>query len=31
MELTAAIKALQWLWEKCSGKEWVWTEEDVQE
>lgn len=31
MELTAAIKALQWLWEKYTGKEWIWTEEDVQE
>jgi ribonuclease HI len=31
MELTAAIKALQWLWEKYSGNVWQWTEADVQD
>lgn len=31
MELTAAIKALQWLWEKYSGKVWSWTQDDVQD
>ena len=31
MELTAAIKALQWLWEKYADKVWEWREVDVQE
>jgi ribonuclease HI len=31
MELTAAIRALQWLWEKYSGKSWTWSEENVQD
>jgi ribonuclease HI len=31
MELTAAIKALQWLWEKYADKVWEWHEADIQE
>jgi ribonuclease HI len=31
MELTAAIQALQWLWEKYSGKTWTWSEDNVQD
>lgn len=31
MELTAAIQALQWLWEKYSGETWIWSEEQAQD
>lgn len=31
MELTAAIKALQWLWEDYTKKQWLWNESDVQD
>jgi ribonuclease HI len=31
MELTAAIKALQWLWEDCTKKQWLWNDSDVQD
>jgi len=31
MELTAAIQALQWLWETYAGKVWEWTEAEIQD
>jgi ribonuclease HI len=31
MELTAAIKALQWLWENETKKQWLWNDSDVQD
>lgn len=31
MELTAAIKALQWLWEQNTKKMWVWNDENMEE